>query len=185
MKIFQRQYLLFALMSVSAITTISCKSGSGPGDEKKKIVSSFLAAHAAFSNTNKAQDEFFNRYFKEVELIEWDSSKLVNTQQLDSLLVEARQANERRKTLVNETKYVQDSAILFHDKANEFINILDSAYRNEFPQAIKILESRSADRYSRIQQLMYKPLDKIKKAQSYYQLATESMTQKYHVLQSN
>jgi hypothetical protein len=185
MKIYQRQYLFLTLVAVSAAITISCKSGSGPVDERKKIVSSFLAAHSAFKNTNKAQDEFFTQYFKQLELIEWDSSAVANTPNLDSLLTSAREANDERKKLVNEEPAAQDSAILFHDRANALINIMDSTYRNEFAQAIKIMEVKSAGRYPQIQQLMATPIGKIRKAQSDYQLATESMTKKYQVVVAN
>lgn len=180
---FQR-YLLCVLIIVLATTIVSCGSGAGPVDEKKKIISSFLAAHTAFNKTNNAQQNFFAEYINQMEFIEWDSSATANTGKLDSLLISAKQANDERKKLVNEVAAVQDSTILFHDRANALINIMDSAYRNEFPQAIKIMGTKSAGRYSQIQQLMDTPIGKIKKAQSSYQLATDSMTKKYHIVQA-
>lgn len=173
-KIFPAVILIVSIFSLS-----SCNSGNPEENKRKEIIGSFITAHKAFVRTNPAQDNFFMKFSDAVNALNENRAAVIDTKELDSLLVFAKETNARRRQLVNET-VVEDSTILFHSKANEFINTLDSFYQ-KIPALIQIFQATGEDRYDQYLLLMSDPMKRMKAAQEKYQEATDAMTQKYNI----
>lgn len=171
------------LLVATGFFVLSCNSGKSENDSRQAIISSFIAAHKAFVSTNPPQDAFFARFTKTVGDLDDNRTIAIDTKALDSLLTLAKAANAKRRQLVNET-VVQDSTILYHDKANELINRIDSFYQ-KFPELIQVLQTNSEDRYGQYLKLMTDPLAQMRRAQEKYQEASDSMTNKYSIRVTN
>lgn len=177
------QLAVFLGLIVSILSLSSCNSGEPKKDSRQAIISSFIAAHKAFVSTHPAQEKLFAKFTDVVNGLSEDRAIAIDTKELDSLLTLAKEANAKRKQLVNET-VAQDSAILYHDKANELINRVDSFYQ-KFPALIQIFQATNENRYDEYLKLMADPLTRMRSAQEKYQEATDSMSKKYDIRVTN
>lgn len=177
-KIFPAVILIVSIFSLS-----SCNSGNPEENKKKEIIGSFISAHKAFVRTNPAQEKLFMKFTGVINALNENRTIAVDTKELDSLLMFAKEVNARRRQLVNEN-VVQDSAILYHDNANDLISTVDSFYQ-KFPALIQILQTTGEGRYEEYLKLMADPLRRMRNAQEKYQEASESMTRKYDIKITN
>jgi hypothetical protein len=161
----------------------SCGSRNAEDDKRQAIIESFVVAHKAFVRTNPAQENFFSKFTAGIDALSENRNAVIDTKELDSLLAFAKEVNARRRQMVNE-KVVQDSAILYHDKANELINTTDSFYQ-KIPGLIQILRTTGETRYDEYQKLMAEPLKQMRIAQEAYQHASEDMAKKYSIKVTN
>jgi len=167
------------ILIASAFIFFSCSSADAEYMKRKDIANSFVTAHRAFIATNPAQDSFFNKFTETIDGLKENHTAAIDTKELERLLPLAREANAKRKQLVNET-VVEDSTILYHSKANELINRVDTFYQ-KFPALIQLLQTTNEDRYNEYLQLMTDPLMRMRRAQEKYQEASDSMTRKYDI----
>jgi hypothetical protein len=181
----KRFYKIFSaiVFIVLVCSLYSCGSGNAEENKKKEITRSFIAAHKAFVRTHPAQEKLFMKFTDAINALDDNRTIVIDTKELDSLLTFAREVNAKRRQLVNEN-VAQDSAILYHDKANDLINATDSFYQ-KFPGLIQILQETGEDRYDRYVQLMSDPLTRMRTAQEKYQEASDEMTKKYGIKISN
>jgi hypothetical protein len=167
------------LLVVTGFFIFSCNSTDPDYVKRKDIAGSFVTAHRAFVATNPAQDSFFTMFTTTVDNLKENRTAAIDTKELERLLPLAKEANAKRKQLVNET-VAEDSTILYHNKANELINRVDSFYQ-KFPALIQLLQTTNEDRYDEYLKLMTDPLMRMRRAQEKYQEASDSMTRKYDI----
>ena len=167
------------LLALTGSFILSCNSADPEYVKRKDIAGSFVTAHKAFIATNPAQDSFFTKFTETINDLDENRTVAIDTKELERLLPLAKEANAKRKQLVNET-VVEDSAILYHSKANELIDRVDSFYQR-FPALIQLLQTTNEDRYNEYLKLMTDPLMRMRRAQEKYQEASDSMTRKYDI----
>ena len=87
---------------------------------------------------------------------------MVNTRELELSLDSAKSACETRISILNAADEI-DEEIKYKAKALDFAYKVASLYKNEFPLLIKILNSKSTNRFDESQKLLLDKMEEMQK----------------------
>jgi hypothetical protein len=172
---------LFFLILVSfAVISNSCKSNITKSKDPSEIAKSYGIIYNSFIVTNETQNNFFGKAVELLGVIKNDKSALVNTRELELSLDSAKSACETRISILNAADEI-DEEIKYKAKALDFAYKVASLYKNEFPLLIKILNSKSTNRFDESQKLLLDKMEEMQKVMYECHDAGEAFRQKYDI----
>jgi hypothetical protein len=172
---------LFFLILVSfAVISNSCKSNNAKSKDPSEIAKSYGIIYSSFIITNETQNNFFGKATELLGVIKNDKSALVNTRELELSLDSAKSACETRVSILNAADEI-DEEIKYKAKALDFAYKVASLYKNEFPLLIKILNSKSTNRFDESQKLLLDKMKEMQKVMYECHDAGEAFRQKYDI----
>jgi hypothetical protein len=167
----------FFLFLTATITAFSSCSGT---QDVEKVAESYGFIHSSFVFSKEAQQKFIDKAAEALNAVKYNKDAVIETKELNQLLDSARLANQSRLPMINAAEEMDDD-IKYKAKVSYYVTLLDTLYNNQFKDFIKILDSKSEDRFDRSSQLLLAPLKELDKAGKACSEAGEQIRSKYEI----
>lgn len=167
---------LLLLCTAAAVSCITVEEE----DTTKKPGYYFAMTHAAFLNVRSTQQRFIDKTGEAVQKIQSDSSAIIDTAELRSLLDVAGKACTDRQKMIQALAEA-DTANQFKGKVEAYIKLFTDAKENEFNIFITTVNTISNNRYATVDSLLRSKLLELKAAEAECTKASEAFQKKHEI----
>lgn len=157
-----------------------CACSNSYNEKADKAQDEYVLLHGINISCVKGQQDFIDELQNAIYNIKEDNNFKVDINELTNLMDTAKVLNDSRITMIKSV-VEYDNEIQFKNKSLHDAMLFDSAYNNEFKNAIDILASNNANKFQTIMATLLPRLKKIKEAQMVTENAKNDMQTKYNI----